>query len=142
MQKRYKAEELIKIGEKTFTKETVKKFENTVNELRKGNDPLYKCCEIHGLTTSDFYDIMNADKEKEKVILCARESFFDKKIEKIIEISERDDLSTEDRKIRILAIEKAAQLSMPKRYRDRQETTVNIQANSQVVRFEIPSDNR
>lgn len=142
MGRKFKDDELIKIGEKTFTKQSLILFDKVLYEIKQGELPLYKCCEKHKLNNGIFYDILNNSKEKENEVARARESFFNKKIEKIIEISERTDLTPEDRKIRIWAIERAAQLSLPKRYRDKIDTQINIQNNGEVIRFEIPNDNR
>jgi len=128
--------------ERKYNPELIDKYNLVCNELAKGDLPLYKCLDKVGMSRRTFYDLVFDKQNLSQNLARARESFLDKHIERIVEISEDEKLSVDEKKVRIYAIEKAAQLSLPKRYRDKVETQVNIQTNSEIVRFEIPQDGR
>jgi hypothetical protein len=122
--------------------ETLDKFDKVTELYISTEKPLYKLFKEVGISPMAFYMVKNLIGNEANKLACAREAKQECRVEEIKEISEDTTLSVDERRMRIDAIVKQMQLENPKKYRDRQETTVNIQANAQVVRFEIPTDNR
>lgn len=124
------------------TKETLDKFDRVCELYEHSNLPFYKLFEQVGITGFQFYMVKNLIEGSDNKVTRAREAKQRALVESITEIMEDKTLSVEERKLKVYAIEKRLQLESPKRYRDKIETQINIQSNSQVVRFEIPSDTR
>lgn len=124
------------------TEKALQEFDKVIEEFSKGKQSLTKCIDMFEISPPTFYSIVKCLPESFNKLTHARESYNERKADTVIDISEDTSLSVEERKLRIYAIEKSVQLSDPKRYRDKIDTQINIQTNSDVVRFEIPEDGR
>lgn len=120
------------------TKESLQKFDEVIKLYEVDERPLYKLFPIVGISPVTFYMIKNLFGNEMNKVARAREARQEARVEQIKEISEDLSLSVDERKLRIYAIKEQLQLESPKRYRDKQEITVNNQVNNiqpiQVVR--------
>lgn len=121
-------------------KETLDKFDKVTELYISTEKPLYKLFKEVGISPMAFYMIKNLIGNEANKLACAREAKQECRVEEIKEISEDTSLSVEERKLRIDAIVKQMQMENPKKYRDKQEYTTNIQVNGDVITWQGASN--